>query len=107
MSSTPNAVFSEVLQVSIDVSSFKEGLVRLETEYDSFVDRVNAKGLGAGNVLGIGGFSSLTKDITNLQQQLDTYAEHFATSFQTLQETMGSSAAALTGNVASGAAKVD
>jgi hypothetical protein len=107
MGSAANSVFTEVLEVKIDVASFKEGLSLLEQEYDSFVDRVNAKGFGAGNVLGIGGFSSLTKDITNLQQQLDTYAEHFSVTSNGLLDALGSTSTSLTEKVVSGTSKVD
>jgi hypothetical protein len=103
----PDAAFNEVLNVSVNIPEFRKGLEQLESAYDEFVNRVNEKGFGAGNVLGIGGFSSLTKDIQNLQQQLDLYAEHFATSFQSIQGAMAASTNVLNSAIAGGTKAVD
>ncbi len=97
MASPSNAVFTEVLQVEVDVRAFREGLGKLEREYESFVDRLNGKGFGAGNVLNVGGFSSLSKDMAALTENINLLTGHFATSFQTIQQQLGAVTGAIGG----------
>lgn len=92
-----DAVFNEVLQVSIDTTTFVAGLQALEDAYDAFVTRVNDKGFGAGNVISLGGFESLNSSITALQDHLDAFDAEVTSSLQAVDEQfakMGASASA-------------
>src|SRR6185437_3314111 len=68
-----DAVYTEVLQIDVDVTSFQAGLAALESAYEEFVDRVNTKGLGAGNIINVGGIADLKAQIGELQ----TYVQSF------------------------------
>lgn len=76
-----DAVYTEVLEVSVDSASFVEGLKTLETAYSDFVDRINSQGFGAGNVINVGAFSSIDTNLQMLQEHLAAFDASVTTAF--------------------------
>lgn len=87
------AVFQEVLEIGVDANAFTNGLRQIEAEWDSFIQRVSAKGLDSASVLNVGGIASVSSSLQGLSGELATVrqgiAETLTVMSNTLAESMG------------------
>lgn len=68
-----DAVYTEVLEVQIDVATFQDGLRQLESAYEDFVTRVTSKGFDPATVVNAGGFSQLQSQIGDLKNVINEF----------------------------------
>ena len=66
-----NAQFSEVLEITVDPSSFTDGLAQIESAYDDFVARLNDKGFGGSSVFDIGSMQTISEGIKAIQTAVE------------------------------------
>jgi hypothetical protein len=85
-----NAVFTEVLEVQVDTSEFASGLSKLVSIYQDFLATIGSKGLSANDVLGAGAIASVSKDLTQLKENLVAFTESFRDSFGAVGATIQS-----------------
>lgn len=95
MATTPGAVFNEVLQVAVDIDQFTQGLAQLESAYEDFVDRINAKGFGAGNVLSVGAFAAVSETLDELKTHFEAFDTELSHSFDSLENIFSKAAAGI------------
>lgn len=85
-----DAVYTEMLQVSVDVPGFKSSLDEMAAAYENKLEEMSKAGVDLGAVSNVAGFGELSKEIEALAGQLSTLASTFTEAFSALGEVIES-----------------
>lgn len=90
MSSTP--LFSELISVEFDVSSFTSSLQQLKDAYQSFMSDLSASGLSGNDVLGTGLVADFSESIRQVRSEVSDLAASFKDAFASVGASSSSAA---------------
>ncbi len=79
-----DAVFTEVLELSIDAEGFASALQEIESAFNDFADRLSEKSEGIGAVASVGEFADLKNQLSELQGYLQEFDASVTQSFDSL-----------------------
>jgi hypothetical protein len=65
------AQFNEMLEVGVDLTSFRDGLRQLESAYMDFLSRINKKGGKGSDVIQVGGLETVNKQLKELSTTMN------------------------------------
>lgn len=71
------SVFTEVLEVQVDLPVFQRGLAELEQEYRNFIQRIGSLGITPQNVLDTGAAGQMAKSLEELTKNMDSIRTGF------------------------------